>query len=227
MENIIVFAPHPDDDIIGCGGSIARRLQLGNKVSIVYLTSGDAGSLKYIKRRMTQIREEEARKAAALLGVDELYFFRNPDGYLEFKRENLVKIINLLREKRPQAVYIPHGKDQVRDHWVTHDLVVEACRRAAGPWFQECEGPPWSVANIFAYEIGTPLQEPNCVEDISEFMEVKLDALRLHRSQLEQIRYDEAIKGLNRYRGIMTGEGDYCECFELLRVNNPTRRGAL
>ena len=43
MENIIVFAPHPDDDIIGCGGSIARQLQQGNKVSIVYLTSGDAG----------------------------------------------------------------------------------------------------------------------------------------------------------------------------------------
>mgnify|MGYP003829555607 FL=1 len=227
MENIIVFAPHPDDDIIGCGGSIARQLQQGNKVSIVYLTSGDAGSLKHIKRRMVQIREEEARKAAALLGVSELFFFRNPDGYLEFKRDNLVKIITLIREKRPIAVYIPHSKDQVRDHRVTHELVLEACHRAAGPWFQECEGQPWSVGNIFGYEVWTPLQDPAYVEDISEFMEVKLDALRLHRSQLEEIRYDEAIMGLNRYRGIMTGEGDYCECFELLRANISIKRGAL
>lgn len=174
-----------------------------------------------------QIREEEARKAATLLGVNELFFFRNPDGYLEFKRDSLVKIINLIREKKPVSVYIPHSQDQVRDHLVTHELVLEACRRAAGPWFQECDGAPWPVENIFGYEVWTPLQYPTYVEDISDFMEVKLDALRLHRSQLEEIPYDEAIKGLNRYRGIMTGEGDYCECFELLRARKLINREVL
>ncbi|MEN6325331.1 MAG: PIG-L family deacetylase [Syntrophomonas sp.] len=221
---VIVFAPHPDDDLIGCGGTMAKHLQQGHKVSIVYMTSGDAGSIKYGKRKMTQIREDEAQKAADLLGISDLHFFRNPDGYLEFNRDNLIRIVSLIREKQPDSVYIPHSRDTVRDHVTTHELVVEACRRAAGPWFQECEGEPWTVDNILAYEVWTPLQEVSCIENISQFMQVKLDALQMHRSQIEAIPYDEAIKGLNRYRGIMSGQGDYCECFQLIKSRLPYQR---
>ncbi|MDD2620252.1 MAG: PIG-L family deacetylase [Syntrophomonadaceae bacterium] len=221
---IIVFAPHPDDDLIGCGGTMARHLQQGHKVSVVYMSSGDAGSLKHGKRKMTQIREEEAQNAADLLGISDLHFFRNPDGYIEFNRDNIIKLVSLIRDIKPDSVYIPHHLDAVRDHVITHELVVEACRRAAGPWFQECEGTPWSVDNILAYEVGTPLQAISCVENISQFIQVKLDALQLHRSQIEAIRYDEAVKALNRFRGIMSGQGDYCECFELIKTRIPYQR---
>lgn len=218
MHNILVFAPHPDDDLIGCGGSMAKHLQQGHHVSIAYLTSGEAGSLKHTKRKLMQIREEEAQKAAGLLGITDLHFFRNPDGYLEYNRENLIKIVNLIRDIKPAYVYLPHGQDAVNDHRVTHQLVVEACNRAGGPWFQECGNQPWTVANIFGYEVWTPLQNIAYAEDISEFMEVKLDALRMHESQIESIRYDEAVQGLNRYRGAMSGKGDYCECFQIIKI---------
>lgn len=60
MERILVFSPHPDDDIIGCVGSIAKHIQQGDQVSIIYMTSGEAGSLESKPEELIQIREEEA-----------------------------------------------------------------------------------------------------------------------------------------------------------------------
>jgi len=218
METILVFAPHPDDDIIGCGGSLARHIQQGNQVAIVYMTSGEAGSLQYPPDDLARIREAEALDAAALLGVTDLTFLRNPDGYLEYNKENLSRIVTIIRTKKPVLVYMPHSADAVSDHQQTHRLALEGCRRAAGPWFQECGRQPWPVKNILGYEVWTPLQTVGHSENISDFISAKIKALQMHKSQIEHIHYDEAIQGLNRYRGIMTGKGDYCECFQLIQA---------
>ncbi|MDD2585110.1 MAG: PIG-L family deacetylase [Syntrophomonadaceae bacterium] len=220
MNNIMVFAPHPDDDIIGCGGSIAQHVKKGNKVSIVYMSSGDAGSLQYDKKQLAEIREQEASRAAEVLGVKDIIFLRNPDGYIDYNRDNLIQLTSIIRTKKPDTVYVPHAQDCVQDHITTHKLVVEACNRAAGPWFQECSGQPCPINNILGYEVWTPLPKVSYVEDISDFMELKIAALRMHVSQLADINYDEAIKGLNRYRGMMTRRGNYCECFEIIKIKN-------
>ncbi len=217
METIMVFAPHPDDDIIGCGGSIARHIQQGNQVAIVYITSGEAGSLQYQPEELARIREGEASRAAGSLGVTDLTFLHYPDGYLEYDKESLNSIVTMIRTKKPSLVYMPHSNDAVPDHLITHRLVVEGCRRAAGPWFQDC-GEPWMVKNILGYEVWTPLQRIGHSEDISNFIAAKTAALQMHKSQIEYIRYDEAIQSLNRYRGILTGKGDYCECFQLIKA---------
>jgi LmbE family N-acetylglucosaminyl deacetylase len=69
---------------------------------------------------------------------------------------------------------------------------------------------------LLAYEVWTPLQQYSLVVDITPYLDRKLAALNLHQSQLANFRYDQAISGLNRYRGIMTGKGNYCECFQIL-----------
>ncbi|MGI6647688.1 MAG: PIG-L deacetylase family protein [Bacillota bacterium] len=219
MSRVMVFAPHPDDDLIGCGGSIVKHLQCGNTVTVVYLTSGESGSLKYSKTELAQIREAEAVRAATLLGLTDIIFLRNPDGYLEFNRDNLIRITGLIRDKQPNIVYLPHNQDLHKDHLRTNELVLEACNRAVGPWFQECTGEPWSVDTILGYEVWTPLINVSYVEDITPYLEQKIAALRLHESQLQDIQYDEAVRSLNRYRGIMTGKGQYCECFQILKVS--------
>jgi LmbE family N-acetylglucosaminyl deacetylase len=219
-EGIMVFAPHPDDDIIGCGGSIAQHVQQGRSVRVVYLTSGDAGSLTCPKPELARLRRNEAVKAATVLGLCEadLIFLNNPDGYLPYSAENLVLLINLIRQLRPNLVYLPHDQEQSRDHRVTHELVLEACRRAGGPWFQECCGEPWSPESLLGYEVWNPLPTVAYSEDITDFIDLKLQALQQHQTQLEAVDYAEAIKGLNRYRGIMTGKGNYCECFQVLNI---------
>ncbi len=221
MLNIMVFAPHPDDDIIACGGSMAKHLRQGNQVQVVYLTSGEAGSHKYSKEELAVIRKEEARRATASLGIKQISFLGMPDGYISYTRNNLLTLVNIIRSERPSLIYVPHAQEAVRDHYFTWQLVIEACNKAAGPWFQDCPAPPWSTSSILAYEVWTPLQQPSYIEDITSFMNDKLTALRCHQSQLEMIQYDEAVEGLNRYRGVMSGQGQYCEAFQVIKIGGP------
>lgn len=214
---VLVFAPHPDDDVIGCGGSIAKHVDAGRAVAIVYLTSGEAGSLAHGKAALAAIREAEARAAASLLGVTDLVFLRQPDGGLEMGPSLVAELVRLLRVRRPGTVYLPHRGDGGSDHRAASAAVEEAIGRAAGPWFPELGAAPWSVPVALGYEVWTPLARVSCVEDISDVIERKLAALALHRSQVEEVAYADAIRGLNRYRGAMTGRGTYCECFEVLR----------
>lgn len=217
-KRVLVCAPHPDDEIIGPGGSIAKHKKNGNEVSIVYMTSGDAGSLQYTKQELAEIREQEAKAGAQIIGAGATYFLRNPDGYLTYDQKNLIDLINLIREIKPDIVYIPHKNDAHKDHMVTYEIVSEAIKRASGNCFQECTGSPWTVETVLCYEVWTPLSEVTYTEDISACMAQKLEALRQHVSQVQDFKYDDAVEGLNRYRGTMTGIGKYGECFQVLKM---------
>ena len=217
-QTILVFAPHPDDDVLGCGGTLIKWARQGKSITVVYLTSGEAGSIHFSKEELLEKREEEAHRAIRIMGINDCIFLHQPDGGIEVCTEVLDAVVELLRQKRPEVVFLPHREDVHRDHLKTHELVVEACRRAAGPWHQQCASSSWEVNWILAYEVWAPLREIHLVEDISEFMKIKINALREHQSQLSDIAYDEAISGLNRYRGITSGRGQYCECFQIIKA---------
>ena len=217
VKRVLVFAAHPDDDVIGCRGSLAKHVEQGNKVSVCYMTSGDSGSLDYAKEKLARVREDEAKRAAEVIGFQDLVCLRNPDGYLEFNESNLKKLGELTRKKQPNVIYVHHQSEGHQDHRTTYQLVTESAGRAGGPWFQECKGKP---IDRLAYEVYPPLSEFNYVEDISEFIDKKVAALRKHESQIKNIRYDEAAEGLARYRGAMTGKGKYCEVFRIINASN-------
>jgi LmbE family N-acetylglucosaminyl deacetylase len=219
MLKVLVFSPHPDDDVIGCGGSIAKHVKNGHVVSIVYMTSGDAGSLTRSKEELSHMREGEAKEAARVLGATKTILMRQPDGYLSYNKAPLAKLVSLIREMRPNVIYLPHEEDGNEDHRVTAKLVREAVHRAAGPWFQECPGDPWDVDVLLAYEVWTPLRDVSYTENITAFKDTKLNALRKHVSQIDAISYDDAVEGLNRFRGALLGTGLYCECFNVIRAN--------
>ncbi|MBA4421839.1 MAG: hypothetical protein C0390_01915 [Syntrophus sp. (in: bacteria)] len=213
---VLVVAPHPDDDVIGCGGSIIRHIRKGHSVTAVYMTSGEAGSLVHPKEELRRTREAETHEAAAVMGLGDLIFLRNADGCLLADGEHLTSLVRIIREKRPAVIYFPHAGEGCHDHRITYEICTDAVKRARGPWFQECPGEPWSVESVLCYEVWTPLQEVSYTEEISDCIDLKLEALRRHRSQLASIPYDDAVRGLNRYRGVMTGRGSYCECFQIL-----------
>lgn len=218
MVTIMVFSAHPDDDVIGCGGSIAKHIKQGNTVILVYLSSGEAGSSTITADLLGDMREKEAKKAAALLGVSDLIFLRNADGNLEYNKQLLCSIIRLIREKRPHIVYMPHAKEGPLDHRITHKVVSEAIDKAAGPWFQDI-GKPWQVPSLLAYEVWTPLN-PSYTEDITQYIDIKTKAIQQHGSQIRDIDYDRCAKGLNAFRGIMLGKGKYAECFEVVKLGS-------
>jgi len=143
---------------------------------------------------------------------------RNPDGYLESNKNNLISVLDLIRSKKPNVVYLPHSEEGHPDHRKTNGIVLTAVGRASGPWFQESQFAPWKVSIVLAYEVHPPLREANYCEDVSEFADLKVEALREHKSQLEDISYDLASDAMTHYRGILTSGYKRSECFHLVQV---------
>lgn len=219
-KRILVCAPHPDDDIIGCGGTIIKHAIQGDIVTILYMTKGDAAKSLYSKKKLATIREQEARRAAHIIGVSTCCFFNNPDGKIKKNKKTIKETIALIRHVKPHIVYIPHKHDEHTDHQATHTIIKTALIKAYKLYSQEdaIKDIPWNIEKILCYEVWTPLQRVTHIENITQQMELKLTALRQHISQIEDVKYDDAIEGLNRYRGVMTKKGQYCECFKILNI---------
>jgi N-acetylglucosamine malate deacetylase 1 len=204
--NVLVLAPHPDDEAIGCGGTIARHSDRGDRVCVAFLTSGELG-LKHLPREQAwHIREGEARRAAAVLGVSAVEFLRRPDWLLaEHLGETASLLGPLLEREAPERVYMPHAGDAHPDHQACASMLSVALRasRLASP-------------GVFAYEVWTPLPGYDLVKDITDAMARKLRAVRCYRSQLGCFHYDRAVRGLNQYRGYLAGRCRYAEVFRMV-----------
>jgi LmbE family N-acetylglucosaminyl deacetylase len=202
--NVLVIAPHPDDESIGCGGAICLHTDRGDRVDVVFLTSGEFALSDLPQEKAWAIREGEAEEAARILGIANVTFLRRPDHYLGVGIEEAAAGLRpLLGQHQPQLIYLPHACDGHSDHRACQPIVQAALSSSLIP-----------LPALLGYEVWTPLSEYDRAENISETMERKLQAVRAHRSQIKQIRYDRAIRALNEYRGTMTQVGRYVEVFQ-------------
>lgn len=203
---VLVIAPHPDDEVLGCGGAICRHAAAGDTVGVVFLTSGELG-LKHLSREKAwAVRESEAQRAAKVLGISALEFLRGPDWCLgDAKVEIAAKLRTILHRERPEIVFLPHPGDGHPDHQATLPILRHALRRCG-----------IATPELRAYEIWTPLPEFDHVVDITRWMPRKLRALRAHRSQLDEFDYLSAIKGLNQFRGALAARQRFAEVFQTL-----------
>ena len=208
---VLVVAPHPDDESVGCGGAVARHTRAGDRIDVVFLTSGEAGGHGKEPAHTRDLREQEARDAAAILGVSDLHFWRQPDGDLAPTAFLLARLRELLAATVPDIVYAPWEHDGHHDHRAAAQLVIEAARHGFRP------------AEMWGYEIWTPIDRIDHVVDISEVIETKIDAIRAHRSQCLVLPFEAAMRGLARYRGEMFSwpGGPYAEVFRRL-AGEPT-----
>ncbi|MHC9543506.1 MAG: PIG-L deacetylase family protein [Vulcanimicrobiota bacterium] len=216
-KTVLSFGAHPDDIEIGCGGTEALLLQKGFDIVHVYATSGECGSRKSTKEKLAAEREKEASEAAKILGVWDVEFLHYPDGLTAHTREMKMEIITLIRRVKPQIIFIHHREESFPDHRVISDLIMSSVTGAAGPWFQETEGEPWMPELILGYEVWAPLGEYQMAVDISDTIEQKMQALSCYRSQNEETAYQEAMRGLARYRGVMSFAGTYAEVFQVIK----------
>lgn len=200
---VLVIAPHPDDETIGCGGVLCLHRQRGHRSTVVFLTSGELGLKRLPQQRARAWREREARRAASILGVERLHFLRQPDWMLGDDPGPAVRGLRaVLRAEKPALVYVPHAHEWHPDHVAASRILQRAL--ASGKE---------AVPAIREYEVWTPLTAPDQVEDISRVMPSKLRALRAHRSQLVEFDYERAVRGLNAFRGALSGQCRYAEVF--------------
>jgi len=219
MKRVLAVGTHPDDIEIGCGGTVALLALQGCEITHVILTSGEAGSDRLPPWEVGPVREKEALEAAKILGAANVEFLRRPDGLTGFSREMKLDIIRVVRRLRPHILFVHERNETSLGHRVASELVLEALRAGSGPWFQEAGGEPWSPELVLGYEVWHPLGRWELAVDISATLETKIRALACHRSQTAAVRYDEAVRGLARWRGVMSLAGGDAEVFEVIRVS--------
>lgn len=202
--NVLVVAPHPDDEAIGCGGTIRLHVARGDRVLAVFLTSGELGLGSLPREQAWRQRETEAQAAAEVLGIADLTFLRQADWFVsECVEETATALRPILYRESLGLIYLPHSGEWHPDHKAS----LSVLRRA----LQEDDYP---LPILRCYEFWTPLGEYDYVEDITETMARKLRAIRCYRSQLAQYPYDRAVRGLNQYRGITVAKCRFAEIFK-------------
>ncbi len=207
--NILVIAPHPDDETLGCGGAICHHVRRGDCVSAVFLTSGELGLKHLVREKAWAIREAEARKAAGILRLAGTFFLRCSDWMLSDQKEKAARRLRpVFKQTKPKLVYLPHPQDGHPDHQAALPILRAVLK-----------GTRLSPPALRAYEIWTPLPLYDHVEDITSVMPRKLKALRAHKSQLCEFDYLRAITALNQYRGILAAKSQYAEVFCHLPAN--------
>ena len=216
---VLAIGAHPDDIEIGCGGTIATLASKGYEINFVVVTSGEEGCLSD-KEMMKQKREEEARKSATLLGASEVIFLGAQDGLTSYSKEKKIRLIQIIRETRPDIIFIHSSYDSFPDHQIVHELSRSAIMGASGPWYSEGGPLPHSVSQVFGFEVWNPIQNPQMTINIGDFMNQKLAALECHETQTQDVNYLGAIKGLAEYRGAMSMNGKYAESFEVIKLGS-------
>lgn len=204
MANILVLAPHPDDEAIGCGGTICLHEDRGDRIFVVFLTSGELGIKGMPLERVWRVREREAERSCEILGVSGFSFFRYPDWYLsDHIQQAGDTLASVLTQETPSVIYLPHAGEWHPDHQAALTIARVALNAV-----------PDCAPTLLTYEVWTPLPTYYHVEDVSAVMNRKVKAIRRHRSQVALLAYDRAVRGLNAYRGVTAGACRYAEIFE-------------
>jgi LmbE family N-acetylglucosaminyl deacetylase len=223
MKNkILVVAPHPDDEVLGCGATIYKKVKEGNEVYVAILTNASKSDpIKYTIEKVQNVRNE-ARLSCQILGVKDVFFEDFPapalDQYPAYKMsESISKII---KQTQADTLYLPFRGDIHNDHKAIFDAAMVASRPVGD----------YSVKTIFAYETLSETEwaypfagesfVPNVYEKVSiEAFEKKLEAMKCYKSQLRPFpnsRSLEALEALAKFRG-STITRDRAEAFMLIR----------
>ncbi|MBD9101264.1 MAG: PIG-L family deacetylase [Bacteroides caccae] len=222
MKNVLFVAPHADDEVLGCGATIAKFAAEGCNCYSLVMTNAYIGMPELFSEEFIAIVRNEDKEATRLLGVKEALFMEFPapmlDQYPIFKMAGAVN--KLIRELQIDTVFLPHRGDIHKDHKMVFDAGLVACRPTG-------DNP---VRNVFCYETlsetewGTPTAQdafmPNTyVTFTKEEFQKKLDAFSCYKSQCRifpESRSLEAIEALAKYRGA-TVTTDRAEAFISIR----------
>ena len=218
MKRLLVFAPHPDDEILGCGGTIIKNIQQGNEVYVCVVTRGYP---PYFDIERINKNVEDAVACHQFIGIKKTFFLDFPAVQLEsVNRFDLNgKVLDVVKEVMPDEVYIPHYGDMQKDHQMISEATMVVVRPKSGH----------RVKKVFAYETLSETEWniphcsntfiPNVYHDISDYLDKKIEAMRMYRSQLSDFpnpRSLDAITSLAKYRG-STVLAEAAEAFMLIR----------
>ena len=201
--NVLVIAPHADDEILGVGGTIAKYIKEGHKV---YICIASRGYPPLFSNEYVEGIIKEAIKCHKFLEVEKTFFLDFPAAMLEKANRNEIndKLYGVIDEVKPDIVFVPHYGDMQKDH----EIIAKSCMVALRPKYQHKVKAIYSYETISETEWNIPHATntfiPNVYIDISDYIQTKLDAMAQYKSQLSDFpnaRSLEALEALARYRG--------------------------
>jgi len=224
-RKILVVAAHPDDEVLGCGGTIAKLSRVRGGGAEVYLLILGEGMTSRYEKREKGMQSMELKKlksninaAVKILGIKKTFVHDFPDNRFDsVALLDIVKVVERVKsEVKPDVIYTHHRGDLNIDHRATYDAVLTACRPIQGETvreiysFEVLSSTEWNYPNSFS---------PNAYVDISESIDKKIAAMKAYKSELKDWphpRSGKAIEVLAQQRGCEVGL-EYAEAFELIR----------
>jgi LmbE family N-acetylglucosaminyl deacetylase len=218
-KRILIIVAHPDDEVLGVGGTAAKHVDAGDEVYCLILGEGAISRQGALKQEITELRHE-AQAAAKSLGFKEIVFFSFPDN--SFDSIPLLKIIKevekYLAKINPHIVYTHYENDLNIDHRLTFQAVITACR----PCNDFCPEEVYSFEVLSSTEWQSKLRKhfnPNFYVDIKNSLKRKIEALKKYKSEIRRYPHSRSPRGveaLAHYRGLEAGL-ESAEAFYLVK----------
>ena len=179
MKNILVICAHPDDEVFGAGGTIAKYSKEGFNVDVLIFSYGEQSHPWIKKYVVIETRKKESKEASKVIGIRNAEFFGLREGkFEEDARENRIqdKIASIIRKKKPVKIFTHSIDDPHPDHKIVHNTVLASMDKSG----MKCD--------VYTFDIWNPInirkiENPKLYVDISKTFGKKLEALKCFRSQ--------------------------------------------
>ncbi len=224
-KKVLVVAAHPDDEILGCGATIAKMKKNGFEVFTLILgegvTSRDTKRDRNSKINEIKLLNDEIKEANDLIGASNVFIYDFPDNRFDTVAFlDIVKVIEDVKESiEPSIIFTHFSNDLNVDHQITSKAVLTATRPMAG----QCVKEIYSFEILSSTEWNYPLKfSPNYFVDITATVDIKIEAMKKYKSELKNYPHPRSLDGIEltaKQWGMKVGL-DYAEAFEVLRIIN-------
>ena len=212
--NVLAIGCHPDDLEIGCGGTLARYAAQGHNVTMCHVANGSLGHAVIMPEELCRLRPEEAKKAGRVIGASEVINMDVPD--LEVNSYNEVtvrKMVDIIRYSKPDIIITHSPDDYMKDHLEVNKLVYDASFSSSVPHLLTRNAVYGSIVPVYFMDTLAGVNFlPTEYVDITDTLDIKLQALDCHESQIkwmkehDEIDFLDFVKTVSKFRGLQCGK---------------------
>ncbi len=222
-KKILIVAAHPDDEVLGCFGTVAKLIQEGYEAYTLILgegkTSRDEERVVENKKVELEILNSEIKNANDTIGIKKCFIYNFPDNRFDsVDLLDIIKVVSKVKEEvRPDIIFTHYEKDLNIDHQITYKAVITATR----PTKEECVKEIYSFEILSSTEWNYPLTfSPDTFFDIEDTLDLKINAMKEYESELCIYPHPRSIEGIElnaKYNGMRVGK-KYVEAFKCIRI---------
>lgn len=219
MRNVIVISAHPDDEVLGVGGTLLKHMKKGD--SIYWLISTNVFESQGFTKERIESRQKEVEKVAERLGVKKIFKLDYPT--MSLSSSSIIsmtpKISDIFKEVEPEIIYTLNRSDAHSDHRITFDAVIACTKSFRYPFVKQVLMYECISETEFAAVLPEKAFLPNYYVDITEYLEEKIEIMKIYESEIDEHPFPRSlqnIKALATFRGASVGVV-YAEAFQLIK----------